>query len=99
MSLAARLLLLPSWFALLLLVVAIVTLSLLGFRLVSRRVPHDVMKPHNDVAGFMFATIGVMYGVILGFDIYMAWQDLNQAQQVSALESGEALGLYRDLSL
>jgi tryptophan-rich sensory protein len=99
MSLAVGLLSLPSWLALLVLVVAIVALSLLGFKLVSRRVPHYVMKPHNDVAGFIFATVGVMYGVILGFDIYMVWQDLSQAQQISALESGEALGLYRDLSL
>jgi tryptophan-rich sensory protein len=99
MSLAGRLLLLPSWLALLVLVVVIVALSLLAFKLVRRRVPHYVMKPHNDVAGFIFAVIGVMYGVILGFDIYMVWEDLDQAHKVSAFESGEAMGLHRDLSL
>ncbi len=99
MSLAARLLLVPSWLLLILLIVITVGLSLLGLRLVNRRVPHHVMKCHNDVAGFIFATIGVMYGVILGFDIYMVWQDFNDAQKTVALESGEVLGLYRDLDL
>jgi hypothetical protein len=99
MSFAARLLLLPPWLPLLLLLVVIVGLSLLGLRLVSRRFPHHVMKTHNDVAGFIFAVIGVMYGVILGFDMYMVWQNLDEAVKVSAAESSEALGLYRDLCL
>ena len=99
MSLTARILLLPSWLLLTILVLLAVGLSLVGLRLVKRRIPHYVMKSHNDVAGFIFATIGVMYGVILGFAIYMVWADFNNTKRTVAMECGEILGLYHDLAL
>jgi hypothetical protein len=99
MSLAARMLLLPSWLLLTILVVVAVGLSLAGLRLVTRRIPHHVMKSHNDVAGFIFATIGVMYGVILGFAIYMVWADFNGTKNTVALECAEILGMHQDLAL
>jgi hypothetical protein len=92
-------LLLPSWLLLTILILSAVGLSLAGLRLVNRRIPHHVMKSHNDVAGFIFATIGVMYGVILGFATYMVWADFNATKKTVALECGEILGMYHDLAL
>lgn len=99
MSLAARMLWLPSWLLLIMLILLAVGLSLVGLRLVTRRIPHHVMRSHNDVAGFIFATIGVMYGVILGFAIYMVWTDFNGTKNTVAMECSEILGLYHDLAL
>ena len=57
MSLSAQLLLLPQWSAILLLIGITVSFSIAGFFIVHRFVPVRVRQIHNDVAGFLFATL------------------------------------------
>src|SRR5215212_6753031 len=40
-------------------------LSLIGFGLVHRLVPAQSRQRHNDVAGFIYAALGVIYAVLL----------------------------------
>ena len=42
-------------------------LSVTGTLLVRRRVPVEVLERHNEVAGFIYGVIGVVYAVLLGF--------------------------------
>ena len=39
--------------------------SLIGLELVHRHVPAQSRQPHNDVAGFIYAALGVIYAVLL----------------------------------
>ena len=39
--------------------------AVIGLSLVQRLVPVSVRKEHNDVAGFIYAVLGVIYAVLL----------------------------------
>lgn len=34
----------------------------------------DVLRRHNDVAGYLFSAVGVLYAVVLGFVVVVVWQ-------------------------
>ena len=44
-----------------------------GLVLVQRLVPTDRRKQHNDVAGFIYAVLGVAYAVLLGLVLIAVW--------------------------
>jgi hypothetical protein len=100
MSLSARLLMIPDWQALLLILGTIVLPSLGGFFVVERLVPMAIRRAHNDVAGFMFSAVGVMYGVLLAFVVIVVWEQfhvtrLNVQQESSVAASlNYAMGAY-----
>jgi hypothetical protein len=50
-----------------------------GLILVQRLVPIDVRRQHNDVAGFIYAVLGVVYAVLLGLMVVAVWEDWNMA--------------------
>lgn len=97
MSLSAYLLLLPQWLAISLLVVIAVSFSTIGFLVVHHFVPTKVRQIHNDVAGFVFATLGVTYGVLLAFVVIVVWDQLNDAKVNVENESSVALVLYKNI--
>jgi hypothetical protein len=39
--------------------------------------PHVHRKEHNDVGGFIFAAVGVLYAVLLAFVVVVVWENLN----------------------
>ena len=43
---------------------------LAGFELVHRLVPADARRPHNDVAGFIYAALGVIHAVLPALVLY-----------------------------
>src|SRR4030095_15316394 len=48
----------------------------LGLALVQRLVPTTSRKEHNDVAGFIYAVVGVIYAVLLGLVGIDTWDNL-----------------------
>ena len=54
-------------------------LSVGSLLLVRRFVPHHRLKQHNDVTGSVFATVGVLYAVLLGFMVISVWQSFDYA--------------------
>ena len=63
-----------AWFWGILLVGATVLLSVAGSLLVRRWATVEVLECHKEVAGFIYAVIGVLYAVLLGFTaIIVAW--------------------------
>ena len=44
---------------------AVCLVALAGLELVQRLVPASSRLPHNDVAGFIYAALGVIYAVLL----------------------------------
>ena len=82
------------------LVVGSFVLFAVGIILVMRRmIPPSALEPHNDVAGFVGNSIGVIYGFMLAFVVASVWAEYSAAGDLAAHESAEALALYRDLSV
>jgi hypothetical protein len=77
-------------------VVLYVGVSIAGLLIIRKFYTHNKCKPHNDIAGFIFATIGVIYAVLLAFIVVVTWQDFDKAQDVTVNEANCIAALYRD---
>ena len=84
----------PLWFSGLLLVGLTSILACLGPLLVRRFVALEKLTTNNEVAGFKFATIGVLYAVLLGFAIFLVWQKYSDADSTVEKEAGAAATMY-----
>jgi hypothetical protein len=69
--------------------------SMLGPALVRRYVDIKRLTANNEVAGFKFATIGVLYAVLLAFAIIVVWQKFSDAEVDVVHEAGAAENIYR----
>lgn len=76
-------------------VLGAILVSLLGLVIVRRLVSHHILAPHNDVAGFIYATIAVTYAVILGFVTITAWEQFDEARNNADHEANVVADLYR----
>ena len=65
-----------------------------GLVLVQRLVPPERREGQNDVAGFIFAVLGVAYAVLLAFVVIAVWQDYETAQTDVQNEAHELAGVY-----
>jgi Protein of unknown function (DUF4239) len=86
----------PSWFLCPLMILLYVGVSIAGLLIIRRLYPHHKCKLHNDIAGFIFATLGVIYAVPVAFIVIVTWQDFDKAQDVTANEANCIAALYRD---
>jgi len=50
-----------------------------GLELVARFVSADSRTPHNDVAGFIYAALGVIYAVLLALVVIAVWEEYDAA--------------------
>jgi len=83
----------PLWVLILLLII-FTALAMAGPLLVRRRVSLEKLRTNNEVAGFKFATIGVLYAVLLAFVVIIAWERFHDAEKALAAEAGSAASLY-----
>ena len=54
-------------------------LALGGLILVQRLVPTATRQQHNDVAGFIYAALGVIYAVLLALVVIAVWEEYQAA--------------------
>ena len=54
--------------------------AVVGLMVVQRLVPTTIRKEHNDVAGFIYAVLGVIYAVLLALVVIAAWEDFGRAR-------------------
>ena len=85
-----------TWFWILLFIGVMPASAVGGALLVRRRVGVDVLAPHNEVAGFIYAVIGVVYAVLLGFTAIIVWEQFRTAQEGAEREANALADLYRD---
>jgi hypothetical protein len=64
-----------------------VVLSVLGTLLFRKRFGHEHLSRHNDVAGFIFAVIGVIYAVLIAFVVLVVWEEYQEANHTLENES------------
>ena len=71
-----------------------VLISMAGLALVGRLTPLGVRQEHNDVAGFIYAVLGVAYAVVLGFMIITVWQQYESARSTADQEANDLAAIY-----
>jgi hypothetical protein len=70
-------------------------LAMLGPLLVRRFVALDRLTINNEIAGFKFATVGVLYAVLLAFVIIVVWEKFTNAEVTVVHEAGSAENVFR----
>jgi hypothetical protein len=86
---------LPLW-GLILAVIVVPTAIAIGLQILVRRwVGVDRLVLNNEVAGFIFAIIGVVYAVLLAFVVIAVWEKFSEGQTTVARESAAAAALFR----
>jgi hypothetical protein len=70
-------------------------LATLGPALVRRFVALERLTTNNEIAGFKFATVGVLYAVLLAFVIIVVWEKFTNAELEVVHEAGAAENIYR----
>lgn len=86
---------LPLWLSAILLIVVPTLAAMAGPIVVRRFVRLDSLRTNNEVAGFKFATVGVLYAVLLAFAVIVVWEKFNESDRVVAKEAGAATAIYR----
>ena len=85
---------LPLWLSALILIVPTTLAAMAGPFIVRRYVELTRLRTNNEVAGFKFATIGVLYAVLLAFAVVVVWEKFNQADSEVAKEAGAAATVF-----
>ena len=75
-------------------VLSFVALAVGGLVLVQRLVPIERRLAHNDVAGFIYAVLGVAYAVLLGLMVLAVWQDWQAAREAATQEANELAAVF-----
>src|SRR5829696_2926282 len=85
----------PLWLSGTLLLGVATLIAMASPVLVRRRVSLDRLRVNNEVAGFKFATVGVLYAVLLAFAVIVVWEKFSEAEDAVAQEAGAAATTYR----
>jgi hypothetical protein len=85
----------PIWVSGTILVVLTTVLAALGPVIVRRFVKLDRLISNNEIAGFKFATVGVLYAVLLAFATVVVWQKFSDAETTVAKEAAAAETIFR----
>ena len=86
---------LPHWEALLLVVALPTIIAVCGQIVVRKSVELRYLTANNEIAGFKFATVGVIFAVIVAFAVIVVWMKFAEAQSAVAQEAGASETLYR----
>ena len=68
--------------------------ALAGLELVQRLVPADSRRPHNDVAGFIYAALGVIYAVLLALVVIAVWEEYEAASETVEQEANALAEIF-----
>lgn len=67
-----------------------------GFLLLLRDIVKKSMRDmHNDVAGYVFAVVGVLYALLLGFVVLASWEHVTAAETDVQVEAADLTALYK----
>jgi protein-S-isoprenylcysteine O-methyltransferase Ste14 len=78
------------------LVVALsIAIAVMGLTVVQRVVPSQLRQEHNDVAGFIYAVLGVIYAVLMALVVIAVWEDFAEARDTAEREASELADVFR----
>ena len=85
----------PLWLSAPLLVIVPALLAMAGTVVARRCIGLERLATNNEVAGFKFATVGVLYAVLLAFVVVVVWENFSAAESDASREAGAAATIYR----
>jgi hypothetical protein len=85
----------PLWLSGSLLIGVVTLLAMAGPIITRQLVPLELLRRNNEVAGFKFATVGVLYAVLLAFAVIIAWEKFSEGEDAATREAGAVAILYR----
>ena len=65
-----------------------------GLELVRLLVPPASRQQHNDVAGFIYAVLGVIYAVLLALVVIAVWEDFGRARETVEGEANATAEIF-----
>src|SRR5215218_6459901 len=68
--------------------------AVVGLTVVQRLVPVSVRKEHNDVAGFIYAVVGVIYAVLLALVVIATWEEFGRARVTVETEANALAEIF-----
>ncbi len=86
---------LPLWIAALLIVVLPTIIAMCGPVVVRRSVSLEHLTTNNEIAGFKFATVGVIFAVLAALAVIVVWEKFSEAETAVVKEAGASAALYR----
>jgi hypothetical protein len=79
-------------------ILGVVVAALVGVHaLLQRRFTSEMLRRHNDVAGYLFSAVGVLYAVVLGFVVVVVWQKYDVSVSNVENEVNAVADLYHDV--
>lgn len=75
-------------------VCAAMLVAVVGLEVVRRAVPAALRQEHNDVAGFIYAVVGVVYAVLLALVVIAAWEQHEAAGATVGREANELAEVF-----
>jgi hypothetical protein len=85
----------PLWLTAILILILPTIVAMAGLVLVRRSIGLERLTTNNEVAGFKFAVVGVIYAVLLAFAVIVVWERFSDAEVAVVQEAGAAATLYR----
>jgi len=80
-------------------IVGVVILVAVGIHaLLQSRTRSEVLRRHNDVAGYLFSAVGVIYAVVLGFIVVVVWEKYDSTVANVDTEIAATSDLYRTMA-
>ncbi|RUO99152.1 DUF4239 domain-containing protein [Hyphomicrobium sp.] len=86
---------LPLWLSALILVVIPTAVAMSGPVIIRRRISLERLTTNNEIAGFKFATVGVIYAVLIAFAVIVVWERFSDGESAVLQEAGAAATFYR----
>jgi hypothetical protein len=68
--------------------------AVVGLSVVQRLVPIEVRRRHNDVAGFIYAVVGVIYAVLLALVVIAVWEEFGRARVTVEAEANALAEIF-----
>src|SRR5918994_2068328 len=65
-----------------------------GLTVVQRLVPVTIRMEHNDVAGFIYAVLGIIYAVLLALVVIATWEEFGRARLTVETEANALAEIF-----
>jgi len=85
----------PLWLSGAILVLVPTAAAMCAPFLIRRAMTLETLETNNEVAGFKFAVVGVLYAVLLAFAVIVVWERFSDSESQVAQEAGASATIYR----
>src|SRR5947209_9629305 len=86
---------LPTWLVALIIIGGCTGLAITLLIVLRDTVKSSIREMHNDVAGYIFAAIAVIYALLLGFVVFASWEHVGAADADVRSEAAAVTTLYQ----